>query len=376
MIIWLKVENMMLKRFTKDLGFSWKTLSITYAFLAFGSLFTAPCYAALSPATIQHILHQCADGTEEYALTSLSGGYSGSSLYKIKTPGPTLVVRQLPNQTSSKEMERLAELSTLAGNTGSSPKVCGTVPEEKIIVTEFIEGNTTDPLNLSHKDLAQLAHILKQFHHAALPPHETDPIRRLEGYLSQVPPTKRPTAFQEVLEFLHLFCSLRDQHQQKGFTHTDLHAMNVLHHGQNFWIIDMEDSGAGDIYFDLGQFIKNFLLDETQQSVFLNAYLDHPTSDQMDYIYLNTQVAHVLYAAWGLLNGLEAIESTAQLDQMLNHICDVKCNEFLKDVHSGHYPLQTPKDKIRYGLINLHLFLEQWRSGKIQAAAHELSALS
>ncbi len=325
-------------------------------------------YAALPAATIQTILKKCSTGLHEYAITPLVGGYSGAALYKMQTSSSTLVVRQLPAKTPLNDVLRLIELTTLAAQSGTSPRVYLTDLPQKIIVTEYVPGTITHSTTLSPKDIQQLGKTLKKFHSAGLPTYESDPIRRFESYLRNIPSSKLPSSFQEVRDFINVFRLLREQYQQKGFIHTDLHSMNILHERDQFWIIDLEDSGLGDIYFDLGQVIKNFLLTEEQALIFLQGYFVSVTPQQQSYVYLNTQLAHALYAAWGLCHGLTAIESTEQLDGLLQHYDDENSNEFVKEVHCGATVLKTAEDKLKYGLINLSLFLKEAKSGALQTS--------
>jgi thiamine kinase-like enzyme len=345
----------------------------TVGLLTLGLFTPLQAQSSLDSTALQAILESCSPETRKYSVTSLIGGYSGAYLYKLTTPKMTLVVRQMAAQTSSGDMTRLIELSELAGKSGASPHVCFSSHTQKIIVTDFVNGKPTDILHLSDHNLQQLAVTLKKFHQVGLPSYSSDPVSRFESYLKEIPAYKLPTQFQHVFTFMKQFVTLRNHYQSPGFIHTDLHAMNILNEGDRYWIIDLEDSGAGDIYFDLGQLIKNFLLDDHQKNVFLTSYLETPTPQQIHYIYLNTQLAHALYAAWGIRHGVAAIHSKVQVDELLQHVCDEDCPQFLMDVHSGKLALKTPEAKLKYGLLNLTLFLKEWKSSPIQQGMKALS---
>ena len=212
------------------------------------------------------------------AIKPLGGGLTNKN-YRVDTTEATYVLRVSEPSSSLLAIDRNNERinTARAHMSGVGPRVIDCLPEENVLLIEWIEANTLHAADLRNKEglLERIAHALKTLHSAAAFDGEfyfpevrkhykatvtTNGYFMPDGYLdfeSQI------LALEEVL--------LQDP-EEKVACNNDLLAENFLDDGSKIWIIDYEYAGQNEPSFDIGNLAAESELNDLQLGLLCDAY--------------------------------------------------------------------------------------------------------
>jgi thiamine kinase-like enzyme len=92
--------------------------------------------------------------------------------------------------------------------------------------------------------------------------------------------------------------------------HNDLLPANFIDDGTRLSIIDWEYAGAGDRFFDLGNFAVNLQLDDAGEKALLTAYFGADRADDRRRLRLMRRVSDLREAMWGAVQaGISTLHS-------------------------------------------------------------------
>jgi len=183
-------------------------------------------------------------------------------------------------------IDRYRQLAThqLAAGLGIAPRLVHANIDERIFITEFIDGATLTPETAREPAvITAVAQLLRSLHEAAPRPEYdawvSHPFRGLWN-TAALARRHQPRGVDEVEPALAL---MRRFENARGtwepvLTHIDLLCGNLMITPERLWLIDWEYAGLGDPLYDLGDYAgKNDLPVESVEQL-LTDYFGHPPS--------------------------------------------------------------------------------------------------
>jgi len=240
----------------------------------------------------------------------LGGGLTNMN-FRLDWGGSVYVLRIAPPGTELLGIDRATEAacSRAAAEAGVGPEFLLHLPERSALVSRFVPGRSLSEEALRMPEvLARVAATVRRCHGhpvptglAAFRPFE---IIRTYVTLARERSVPMPPDLEQSLACLAQIESIIKTlgHVPDVLCHNDLLAANFLDAGDRLIIIDWEYGGAGDRYFDLGNFAVNAGLTEAQEVEFLTHYLGTPpTGDQVQRLRLMRLVSDLREATWSFL---------------------------------------------------------------------------
>ncbi len=194
---------------------------------------------------------------ERTCVEELSGGLTNLNL-KVTTPTGTYVARLSSEQSSLLAIDRAAEHSNsrAAAESGAAPAVLAYVPEQSLLVVEYVNGRTwterdvLDPVNALRigaacRKLHAGPRFVNEFNMLALQPHYLSIVQQ-RGF-------RLPDRYLDFAEQTHAIAdALAVQSVATVPCNNDLLAANFIDTGEHLWLIDYEYSGNNDPFFEIG----------------------------------------------------------------------------------------------------------------------------
>jgi thiamine kinase-like enzyme len=191
------------------------------------------------------------------SISELAGGLTNTN-YKVETDGGAFVVRVSSKDAGLLAIDRENEYlnSVAAAEAGVGAAVVAYLPEQSILVLEFIEGTTQTAEDLRRGDKLDLAaEACRQLHGARRFRDDFNMFEIQRGYLKLVEERgfrlpDRYFEFEPQVRAIEEAMALRDEGTVP--CNNDLLAENFIDVGGAFRLIDYEYSGNNDACFELG----------------------------------------------------------------------------------------------------------------------------
>lgn len=219
-------------------------------------------------------------------ITPLNGGKSLNHLYLAKVNDDKVVLR-ISKNTALPIFQKMCEYTQLVSSLNLGPKVLYQNHDEKVLVTQFVEGESLKPAHLDDPgNLKLLAHSLQQLHESQVASQISIDIfkltqEKLDNLLIE------NSTFKDTIYFCkdHLKQIQHELDQAPSrlvrCCHFDLHPGNLFYdHQQKIQFIDWEDAGLGDPFFDLARVSFEFLLTPEQNKTLLKHYFSKNVSHE------------------------------------------------------------------------------------------------
>jgi thiamine kinase-like enzyme len=253
---------------------------------------------------------------KEVAAQRLYGGLTNSN-YRVDAEGKVFVVRIPGASTELLAVDRQNEYhnTRAAAEAGVGAKIAYYLPEEKVMVLEFIPGQTMSIPSLQAPSMpTRIAESLKKLH--AGPRFLTDfnMFRLVEFYLNIVKEyeVRIPANYYDRLPAIHQIEQVFAVRPLPGVPcNNDLLAENYIDDGQQLWLIDYEYSGNNDPCFELGNTCQEQQYNEVQIVEMCAAYFGEPYPDKLARMKLNMIMSD---AGWSLWAAIQAKISTIEFD--------------------------------------------------------------
>lgn len=267
--------------------------------------------------TIEQVVAKIDDWRDKRTtLRPLHGGLTNNN-YRIDVEDRSFVVRIPGASTELLAVDRRNEYynTMAAAQAGVGAKIAYYLPEEKVMVLEFIEGQTMSIPALQAPGMpSRIAWSLRRLH--AGPRFLTDfnMFRLVEFYLNivkdyNVPiPANYYDRLPAIQQIEHAFAL---QPLPSVPCNNDLLAENYIDDGRQLWLIDYEYSGNNDPCFELGNTCQEQQYNEAQIIEMCAAYFGEPYPDKLARMKLNMIMSD---AGWSLWAAIQAKISTIEYD--------------------------------------------------------------
>lgn len=270
------------------------------------------------PITIEQVVDHIADWKgKNVAIHPLSGGLTNTN-YRVEVDGGTSFVVRIPGaSTELLAVDRKNEYhnTRAAAEAGVGAKVAHYLPDENVMVLEFIHGQTMSIAALQAPGMpTRIAQSLKMLH--AGPRFLTDfnMFRLTEFYLKVVDDhaVRIPDRFRDRMLAVRRIEDALARHPLPTVPcNNDLLAENYIDDGKLLRLIDFEYSGNNDPCFELGNTCQEQQYDEPRIVEMCAAYFGSPQADKLARMKLNTIMSDV---GWTLWAAIQAKISTIDYD--------------------------------------------------------------
>jgi thiamine kinase-like enzyme len=268
--------------------------------------------------TIEQVVEKIADWRgKDVSVQPISGGLTNTN-YRVEVAGTPYVVRIPGASTELLAVNRENEYynTKAAAEAGVGAKIAYYLPEDRVMVLEYIYGETMSIEALQRPGMpTRVAQALKLLH--AGPRFLTDfnMFRLTEYYLKIVAEygVRIPAGFRERMPAVYerIEPALLAKPLPTVPCNNDLLAENYIDDGHLLRTIDFEYSGNNDPCFELGNTCQEQQYDEPRIVEMCAAYFGEPYPDKLARMKLNMIMSDV---GWTLWAAIQAKISTIDFD--------------------------------------------------------------
>jgi thiamine kinase-like enzyme len=257
--------------------------------------------------TIEQVIQKIDDWRgKPIEIAPLSGGLTNTN-FRVEVEGQPFFVRIPGQSTELLAVDRENEYynTRAAAETGVGPKVCYYLPEEKVMVLEFIRGQTMSNAALNAPGMPErIAQSLKMLHAGPRFLTNFNMFRLTEFYLDicRQHDIVIPAGYPERLPMVAKIEQAFAVHPLPEVPcNNDLLAENYMDDGHLLRLIDYEYSGNNDPCFELGNTCQELKFDEGRIVELCAAYFGCASADKIARMKLNMIMSDVGWALWAAI---------------------------------------------------------------------------
>jgi thiamine kinase-like enzyme len=315
-----------------------KKLALLFVFLV--STVFSPLSASPDFNKVLASLAEAVDGDLSQVIFEKMGGGQTNDNYKMVTLDDVYFIRCSLGQNDllGCSLEQEWECSRLTSAAGLSPRAILYLPEEGVIVNEFIETHGRKVDLKKSPDIKMFCELLRKLHRLEGCFKKTfDPYEVIYDYAKKTLAVGGDLPQEIMDEVLPMVARLRET---KFFIarsvpcHLDLHQGNILDNDKSFYLIDWEYAAMGDPFFDLATLATMENQTDEEMKEFLQEYLEgrEPTPDEMNHFYEMRILSDARWALWYYLQAKISV-----LDVPYKEHGDKLLAECLKRIRGHNY---------------------------------------
>ena len=257
--------------------------------------------------TIEEVIQKINDWRDKQAeIQEMPGGLTNKN-YRVEVEGQSYFVRVPGASTELLAVDRDSEYqsSKAAAAAGVGPKVLYHLPDHKVMVLEFLMGETMSIATLQGPGMpTRIARSLKKLHSGARCLNDFNMFRLVEFYMGIVEEhdVRIPDDYRDRM---YVLSSIETALPQKSLDsvpcNNDLLAENYIDDGQMLWLIDFEYSGNNDPCFELGNTCQEQQYNEDQYAELCAAYFGETRRHLLARMYLYSIMSDFGWTLWGAI---------------------------------------------------------------------------
>jgi thiamine kinase-like enzyme len=246
----------------------------------------------------------------------LSGGLTNAN-FKVTVDGDPFFVRVPGEGTALLAVDRQNEYhnAQAAAESGVGPRIIHYLPEQHVMVLEFLVGTTMSNAELNKPGMPdRIARAIKRLHAGRRFLTDFDMFRLTDYYLKVCGERdiRIPEGYHARMPTIGLIESAMAAKPLPTVPcHNDLLAENYMEVTGNLRLIDFEYSGNNDPCFELGNTCQELQYDETQLEQVCASYFGRASAAMLSRMKLNMIMSDV---GWGLWAAIQARISTIDFD--------------------------------------------------------------
>jgi len=255
--------------------------------------------------TIKEVIQKIDDWRDRQAeIQEMTGGLTNKN-YRVEVEGRSYFVRIPGASTELLAVNRDSEYhsSKAAAAAGVGPKVLYHLPDHKVMVLEFLKGETMSIETLQGPGMpARIAQSLKKLHAGARCLNDFNMFRLVEFYMGIVEEhdVRIPDDYRDRMSVLSgIETALTQKSLDTVPCNNDLLAENYIDDGQMLWLIDYEYSGNNDPCFELGNTCQEQQYNEDQYAELCAAYFGETRRHLLARMYLYSVMSDFGWTLWG-----------------------------------------------------------------------------
>jgi thiamine kinase-like enzyme len=236
----------------------------------------------------------------------MTGGLTNKN-YRVQVELQSYFVRIPGASTELLAVDRDNEYhsSKAAADAGIAPKVLYYLPEHKVMVLEFLQGETMSIEKLGTAGMpARIAQSLKKLHAGARCLNDFNMFRLIEFYMGIVKEhgVRIPDDYRVRMSVLgQIESALQANGLDTVPCNNDLLAENYIDDGRMLWLIDFEYSGNNDPCFELGNTCQELQYSEDQYAQLCAAYFGDAKRHLMARMHLYSIMSDFGWTLWGAI---------------------------------------------------------------------------
>jgi thiamine kinase-like enzyme len=257
--------------------------------------------------TIEEVIQKIDDWNDKpFECQEMTGGLTNRN-YRVDVGGQAHFVRVPGADTELLAVDRDNEYhsSKAAAAAGVGPKVLYYLPEHKVMVLEFLKGETMSIEALGAPGMpTRIAQSLKKLHSGSRCLNEFNMFRLVEFYMRIVEEhnVRIPDDYRDRMSVLSRIEKALDKHRLPDVPcNNDLLAENYIDDGQMLWLIDFEYSGNNDPCFELGNTCQEQQYNEDQYAELCAAYFGETRRHLLARMYLFSIMSDFGWTQWGAI---------------------------------------------------------------------------
>jgi thiamine kinase-like enzyme len=278
-------------------------------------------------------------------VTPLLGGITNQN-YRVDLPSGTFVVRIGGPGTRLLGIDRRHEqqCTAIAASLGVGAEVVHFLPDEEVLVTRFLPGKTLTAAEAGDASrLPRITAAMQRYHRGPAFPGAFSPFATVRSYhhLALERGVTFPGMLPHVLSLMDRIESALLPVAQIVPCHNDLLAANFLEDDQTIYILDWEYAGMGDLFFDLGNYAVNQMLEEPRCELLLREYFGEVRPNDLCHLHLMRLASDLREAFWGFLQvGVSSLDfdyrvyGQHHLDRFLSNVKTLPFERWLTGVKS------------------------------------------
>ncbi len=295
--------------------------------------------------TIEEVIQKIDDWRDRQAeIQEMTGGLTNKN-YRVEVEGQSYFVRIPGASTELLAVDRDSEYhsSKAAAAAGVGPKVLYHLPDHKVMVLEFLKGETMSIETLQIPGMpARIAQSLKKLHAGARCLNDFNMFRLVEFYMGIVEEhdVRIPDDYRDRMSVLSgIETALSQKSLDTVPCNNDLLAENYIDDGQMLWLIDYEYSGNNDPCFELGNTCQEQQYNEDQYAELCAAYFGETRRHLLARMYLYSIMSDFGWTLWGAIqNKISQLDfdfweyATGRLERALGMLDSNEFPRWLEDV--------------------------------------------
>jgi thiamine kinase-like enzyme len=257
--------------------------------------------------TIEEVIQKIDDWRDKPAdIQEMPGGLTNKN-YRVEVDGQPYFVRVPGASTELLAIDRDSEYqsSKAAADAGVGPKVLYHLPDHKVMVLEFLMGETMSIETLQGPGMpTRIAQSLKKLHGGARCLNDFNMFRLVEFYMGIVEEhdVRIPDDYRDRMSVLsRIETALPQKSLDSVPCNNDLLAENYIDDGQMLWLIDFEYSGNNDPCFELGNTCQEQQYNEDQYAELCAAYFGETRRHLLARMYLYSIMSDFGWTLWGAI---------------------------------------------------------------------------
>lgn len=321
---------------------------------------------------VETAIRQAFQTTAPDSISLLSGGLSGSAVYKITVHNKAYILKL---DTKPKAAANgLGTLLQQVSDAGIAPPLLYHDQAAGISINGFIEGKPAKAMMQADKLVSALGKTLRTLHHLPYTGESQDLAHTIDELI---------TAFgaQQILYGPVVSTCLEGYERIRTINpwletdrvpaHNDLNPGNILSDGEKIWLIDWDAAMPNDRFVDLAAAANFFAANETLEQLLLQVYYDRaPTQEEIARLFLMRQVSRLVY---GMLLSQAAAQVQApgyQHNQDMEPFTTAHFGERLK---SGNLSLGSYEGLLFYAKVHFNEARHHMQSARFEASLTLLS---
>ncbi len=313
-------------------------------------------------AAVKAVLLQSFTHAAVSSISLLTGGLSGSSVYKILIDGRACILKLNPPLEANTP---LSDTLLLAARAGVAPQLYYHNPQQGIAISDFIDSKPLRSVLKPEQLVADLAKKIKNIHDIPAHTKGTDLFATVDALISGFKNSDKLSGpiFEEGFQYYEALKNLYPcTEDNKVFSHNDLNPNNILCDGENIWIIDWDAASVNDRYIDLANAANYFVHTDEQERNFLYNYFDRQASDhEMACLYAMRQVCRIVYSMLMLQLAIKGKPADFEHSQEID---GTDMQTFGALMQAGKLSLSEYEGQLMYGKVLMNTAVQSMRSAR------------
>lgn len=302
----------------------------------------------------------------------LSGGLSGSIVYKIEVNAKSYVLKLDLQGDRRKSVP--SEILNQTAEAGIAPHLYYYSEDDGISVSDFVHSQPIQAAMTPEHIIDVLGKRIRLLHGLPCGANRQDLLQTIDGLIS-VFQQSDILAGAIIEEALAGYAKIREVYpwgdSHKVLSHNDLNPGNIICDGKTLWLIDWDAASLNDRFVDLAAIANFFVHTKEQELLLLRVYFERePTAVETARFFLMRQVSRLIYGMLLAKVGHQAKPANHVDDQDVESCTLSRFGELIK---AGKISMNAYEGQLFYAKANFNEALREMRSFRCEESLRVLA---